>query len=68
MDILAPPSTCLRRLTHPTARMYSIQNSILCKDCQDHVKNIGQDVKEASPFRQAACPFSTSGICVPIRT
>ena len=50
---------CLRRLMHPDGmRMYLIQNSILCKHYQDHVKKISQDVKEASlaPFRQAGLP------------
>jgi hypothetical protein len=50
---------CLRRLLHPDGmRMYLIQNSILCKHYQDHVKKISQEVKEASlaPFRQAGLP------------
>ena len=34
--------------------MYLIQNGILCKQYQDHVKQVSQELKEASlaPFRQ----------------
>jgi hypothetical protein len=45
----------LRRLTHPQGmKMYLIQNGILCKQYQDHVKQVSQELKEASlaPFRQ----------------
>ncbi len=45
----------LRRLTHPQGmKMYLIQNGILCKQYQDHVKRVSQELKEASlePFRR----------------
>jgi hypothetical protein len=45
----------LRRVTHPQGmKMYLIQNGILCKQYQDHVKQVSQELKEASlePFRR----------------
>ena len=50
----------LRRLTHSQGmKMYLIQNGILCKQYQDHVKRISQELKEASlnPFRQQHLPI-----------
>jgi hypothetical protein len=49
----------LRRLTHSQGmKMYLIQNQILCKDYQDHVKKVSQDLKAASlePFLQRHLP------------
>jgi hypothetical protein len=38
----------LRRLAHSQGmKMYLIQNGILCKQYQDHVKQVSQDLKEA---------------------
>ncbi len=39
--------------------MYLIQNSILCKQYQDHVKRVSQELKEASlePFRREQHPI-----------
>jgi len=50
----------LRRLTHPQGmKMYLIQNGILCKQYQDHVKRVSQELKEASlePFRRQQLPI-----------
>jgi hypothetical protein len=50
----------LRRLTHPQGmKMYLIQNGILCKQYQDHVKCVSQKLKEASlePFRREQLPI-----------
>ncbi len=50
----------LRRLTHSQGmKMYLIQNGILCKQYQDHVKQVSQEVKEASlePFRRQQLPI-----------
>jgi hypothetical protein len=50
----------LRRLTHSQGRkMYPIQNNILCKQYQDHVKKVSRDLKDASlePFRQQQLPI-----------
>ena len=50
----------LRRLTHPQGmKMYLIQNGLLCKQYQDHVKQISQELKEASlePFRREQLPI-----------
>jgi len=50
----------LRRLTHAQGmKMYLIQNGILCKQYQDHVKKISQEIKHASlePFRQQQLPI-----------
>lgn len=50
----------LRRLTHPQGmKMYLIQNGILCKQYQDHVKRVSQELKEASlePFRREQLPI-----------
>ena len=50
----------LRRLTHPQGmKMYLIQNGILCKQYQDHVKQVSQELKEASlePFRREQLPI-----------
>jgi len=49
----------LRRLTHSQGmKMYLIQNGILCKQYQDHVKQVSQELKEASlePFRREQLP------------
>ena len=49
----------LRRLTHSQGmKMYLIQNGILCKQYQDHVKRVSQELKEASlePFRRQQLP------------
>lgn len=49
----------LRRLAHAEGmKMYLIQNGILCKQYQDHVKQVSQQVKEASlePFRRQQLP------------
>jgi len=49
----------LRRLTHPDGmRMYLVQNGVLCKEYEDHVKKVSQDLKQASlePFRQRGLP------------
>ncbi len=49
----------LRRLTHPQGtKMYLIQNGLLCKQYQDHVKRVSQELKEASlePFRRQQLP------------
>jgi hypothetical protein len=45
----------LRRLTHSQGmKMCLIRNGLLCKQYQDHVKEVSQELKEASldPFRQ----------------
>jgi hypothetical protein len=50
----------LRRLTHSQGmKMYLIQNGILCKQYQDHVKRVSQELKQASlePFRQQHLPI-----------
>lgn len=50
----------LRRLTHSQGmKMYLIQNGILCKQYQDHVKQVSQELKEASlePFRREQLPI-----------
>ena len=50
----------LRRLTHSQGmKMYLIQNGILCKQYQDHVKPVSQELREASrePFRQQQLPI-----------
>jgi hypothetical protein len=50
----------LRRLTHSQGmKMYLIQNGILCKQYQDHVKKVSQDIRHASlePFRQQQLPI-----------
>jgi hypothetical protein len=49
----------LRRLTHSQGmKMYLTQNNILCKQYQDHVKKVSQDLKDASlaPFHQQGLP------------
>ncbi len=49
----------LRRLTHwQGMKMYLIQNGILCKQYQDHVKKVSQDLKNASlePFHRQRLP------------
>src|SRR5437867_13350119 len=39
----------LRRLTHAQGmKMYLIRNGLLCKQYQDHVKKVSQDLKHAS--------------------
>ena len=56
----------LRRLTHPQGmKMYLIQNGLLCKHYQDHVKRVSQELKEASlePFRRQQLPVQH--ICGP---
>jgi hypothetical protein len=56
----------LRRLTHPQGmKMYLIQNGLLCKQYQDHVKQVSQQLKEASlePFRRQQLPIQH--ICDP---
>lgn len=51
----------LRRLTHPQGmKMYLIQNGLLCKQYQDHVKRVSQELKEASLE-----PFRRQGLAVP---
>jgi hypothetical protein len=50
----------LRRLTHPQGmKMYLIRNGLLCKQYQDHVKKVSQDLKDASlePFRRQQLPI-----------
>jgi hypothetical protein len=50
----------LRRLTHSQGmKMYLIQNGLLCKEYQDHVKKVSQDLKSASlePFRRQQLPI-----------
>ena len=50
----------LRRLTHSQGmKMYLIQNGILCKQYQDHVKRVSRELKEASlePFRRQQLPI-----------
>lgn len=50
----------LRRLTHSQGmKMYLIQNGILCKQYQEHVKRVSQQLKEASlePFRREQLPI-----------
>jgi hypothetical protein len=50
----------LRRLTHSQGmKMYLIQNGFLCKQYQDHVKRVSQELKEASlePFRRQQLPI-----------
>jgi hypothetical protein len=50
----------LRRLTHPQGmKMYLIRNGLLCKQYQDHVKQVSQDLKDASlePFRHHQLPI-----------
>jgi hypothetical protein len=50
----------LWRLTYPEGmKMYLIQNGILCKQYQDHVKQVSQQIKEASlePFRRLPLPI-----------
>jgi len=50
----------LRRLTHSQGmKMYLIQNGILCKQYEDHVKAVSQALKEASlePFRREQLPI-----------
>jgi hypothetical protein len=50
----------LRRLTHSQGmKMYLIRNQILCKEYLDHVRQVSQDLKEASlaPFRQRQLPI-----------
>jgi hypothetical protein len=44
--------------------MYLVQNGVLCKEYEDHVKKVSQDLKQASlePFANAACRWSTSPI------
>ena len=49
----------LRRLTYPAGmKMYLIQNGILCKQYEDHVKQVSQQLKQASlePFYRQALP------------
>jgi hypothetical protein len=49
----------LRRLTHSQGmKMYLIRNQILCRDYLDHVREVSQDLKDASlaPFRQRQLP------------
>ena len=39
----------LRRLTHSQGmKMYLIRNQILCRDYLDHVREVSQDLKDAS--------------------
>lgn len=50
----------LRRLTHSQGmKMYLIRNGLLCKQYQDHVKKVSQELKDASlePFRQQQLPI-----------
>jgi hypothetical protein len=49
-----------RRLTHSQGmKMYPIRNGLLCKQYQDHVKKVSQELKEASlePFRRQQLPI-----------
>jgi hypothetical protein len=43
-------------------KMYPIQNKILCKHYEDHVKAVSQKAKKASltPFQQQVCRSNTS--------
>ena len=61
----------LRRLTHSQGmKMYLIQNGILCKEYQDHVKKVSQNLKQPrwNPFVSNSCRFSISTVPRPTRS